>query len=108
MEFKGDYAYRFDMTRGVEVLRIKKGVKASKKMKSVTAPSMKQDKFAAQPVGARHLAQRQRRHELFLREAGDPSQPAVVLLHGFPASSFMFRDLIAALSDRYYVVAPTT
>lgn len=57
MEFKdggkkGDYAYLFDMSRGVEILRIKKGVKASKKMKSVTAPSVKNDKWAAQPVGA--------------------------------------------------------
>jgi pimeloyl-ACP methyl ester carboxylesterase len=45
-------------------------------------------------------------HELFFREAGDPSRPAIVLLHGFPASSFMFRELIAALADRYHVVAP--
>ena len=45
-------------------------------------------------------------HELFLREAGDPSHPTVVLLHGFPASSFMFRELMAALADRYHVVAP--
>jgi pimeloyl-ACP methyl ester carboxylesterase len=45
-------------------------------------------------------------HELFFREAGDPSRPTVVLLHGFPASSFMFRELIPALADRYHVVAP--
>ena len=45
-------------------------------------------------------------HELFFREAGDPSRPAVVLLHGFPASSFMFRELIPELADRYRVVAP--
>ena len=44
--------------------------------------------------------------ELFFREEGDPSRPAIVLLHGFPASSFMFRELIAALADRYHVVAP--
>jgi pimeloyl-ACP methyl ester carboxylesterase len=43
---------------------------------------------------------------LFYREAGDPQAPAVVLLHGFPTSSFMFRELIPALSDQYRVIAP--
>lgn len=45
-------------------------------------------------------------HRLFYREAGPPGAPAVVLLHGFPASSFMFRDLIPLLADRYHVIAP--
>jgi hypothetical protein len=49
---KGDLVYLFDMSRGVEVLRIKKGAYHSKAMKAVTAPSVTQDKFAAQPVGA--------------------------------------------------------
>jgi pimeloyl-ACP methyl ester carboxylesterase len=44
--------------------------------------------------------------EVFYREAGDPDRPTLVLLHGFPASSFMFRELIASLEDRYHVVAP--
>ncbi|MFD5065415.1 alpha/beta fold hydrolase [Streptomyces sp. NPDC058394] len=43
---------------------------------------------------------------VFYREAGDPTAPAVVLLHGFPASSHMFRNLIPELADRYHVVAP--
>ena len=43
---------------------------------------------------------------LFYREAGPAGAPAVVLLHGFPASSFMFRDLIPLLADRYHVIAP--
>jgi pimeloyl-ACP methyl ester carboxylesterase len=43
---------------------------------------------------------------LFYREAGQAEAPAVVLLHGFPASSFMFRDLIPLLADRYRVIAP--
>ncbi len=43
---------------------------------------------------------------LFYREAGPSDAPAVVLLHGFPASSFMFRNLIPALADRYHVIAP--
>jgi pimeloyl-ACP methyl ester carboxylesterase len=44
--------------------------------------------------------------ELFYREAGPARAPVVVLLHGFPTSSHMFRDLIPALSDRYRVIAP--
>ncbi|MET7898903.1 alpha/beta fold hydrolase [Streptomyces mirabilis] len=44
--------------------------------------------------------------EVFYREAGDPQAPAVVLLHGFPTSSHMFRHLIPALADRYHVIAP--
>ncbi|MFF0223770.1 alpha/beta fold hydrolase [Streptomyces sp. NPDC004629] len=44
--------------------------------------------------------------EVFYREAGDPKTPAVVLLHGFPTSSHMFRLLIPALADRYHVIAP--
>jgi pimeloyl-ACP methyl ester carboxylesterase len=43
---------------------------------------------------------------LFYREAGPADGPAVVLLHGFPASSFMFRNLIPLLTDRYHVIAP--
>ena len=43
---------------------------------------------------------------LFYREAGPAGAPAVVLLHGFPASSFMFRHLIPLLADRYHVIAP--
>ncbi|MFD7025231.1 alpha/beta fold hydrolase [Promicromonospora sukumoe] len=43
---------------------------------------------------------------VFYREAGNPSNPAIVLLHGFPTSSFMFRHLIPALADTYHVIAP--
>jgi pimeloyl-ACP methyl ester carboxylesterase len=43
---------------------------------------------------------------LFYREAGPAGAPAVVLLHGFPASSFMFRNLISLLADQYHVIAP--
>ena len=44
--------------------------------------------------------------DVFYREAGDPSKPAIVLLHGFPTSSHMFRNLIPRLAKDYYVVAP--
>ena len=44
--------------------------------------------------------------KVFYRTAGDPKHPVLLLLHGFPTSSHMFRDLIPALADRYHVVAP--
>ena len=44
--------------------------------------------------------------DMFYREAGPRTAPAVLLLHGFPTSSHMFRELIPALADRYRVVAP--
>jgi pimeloyl-ACP methyl ester carboxylesterase len=44
--------------------------------------------------------------DVFYREAGPPGAPVLVLLHGFPTSSHMFRDLIPALADRYRVIAP--
>ncbi|MEV6227920.1 alpha/beta hydrolase [Saccharopolyspora shandongensis] len=45
-------------------------------------------------------------HTIFYREAGPADAPALVLLHGFPSSSYMYRRLIPALADRYYVMAP--
>ncbi|MEU4680316.1 alpha/beta fold hydrolase [Micromonospora sp. NPDC023737] len=47
-----------------------------------------------------------RGQRLFYREAGPADGPTIVLLHGFPTSSFMFRNLIPALADRYRVIAP--
>jgi len=44
--------------------------------------------------------------KVFYRAAGDPTAPVVLLLHGFPASSFMFRELIPRLATDYRVVAP--
>jgi pimeloyl-ACP methyl ester carboxylesterase len=43
---------------------------------------------------------------LFYREAGDQSKPTIVLLHGFPSSSYQFHDLIPRLADRFHVIAP--
>ena len=43
---------------------------------------------------------------IFYREAGPAEAPVVLLLHGFPTSSHMFRNLIPALADRYHVIAP--
>ncbi|MBC7970176.1 MAG: alpha/beta hydrolase [Verrucomicrobia bacterium] len=44
--------------------------------------------------------------DIFYREAGSRSNPTILLLHGFPTSSHMFRNLIPALADRFHLVAP--
>ncbi|MBO9151783.1 alpha/beta fold hydrolase [Chitinophaga sp. GCM10012297] len=44
--------------------------------------------------------------DIFYREAGDRKNPSLLLLHGFPSSSVMFKNLMTALSDRYHLVAP--
>ncbi len=47
-----------------------------------------------------------RGQRLFYREAGSKDWPTIVLLHGFPSSSHMFRDLIPQLADKFHVIAP--
>jgi hypothetical protein len=49
---KGDLLYLFDMDRGIEVLKMRKGANASRRMKSVTAPTGRVSRFASKPVGA--------------------------------------------------------
>ena len=44
--------------------------------------------------------------KIFYREAGDPQKPTVLLLHGFPTSSHMFRNLIPQLQDDFHIIAP--
>ena len=44
--------------------------------------------------------------DIFYREAGSRSNPTILLLHGFPTSSHMFRNLMSALGDRFHLVAP--
>lgn len=44
--------------------------------------------------------------DIFFREAGNKSAPTLLLLHGFPSSSHMYRDLIPLLADRFHIVAP--
>ena len=56
--------------------------------------------------GVRYRTQAIGSVELFYREAGDPVNPTILLLHGFPSSSHMFRNLIEQLSDEYHLVAP--
>ena len=47
-----------------------------------------------------------RGQKLFYREAGSKDSPIIVLLHGFPSSSHMFRDLIPQLADKFHLIAP--
>ncbi len=44
--------------------------------------------------------------KVFYREAGNPASPAIVLLHGLPTSSQMFRDLIPVLAEKFHLIAP--
>jgi hypothetical protein len=45
--------------------------------------------------------------KVFWREAGRADAPALLLLHGFPSASHMFRDLIPLLADRFHIMRPT-
>ncbi len=65
------------------------------------------DNASVSPVTAIHYRYQQAGDvNVFYREAGDPASPVILLLHGFAGSSFMFRDLIPQLADRYHVIAP--
>lgn len=55
---------------------------------------------------AHHRTTTVRGHEVYYREAGPADAPVLLLLHGFPTSSHMFRDLIPLLADTYRVIAP--
>lgn len=57
-------------------------------------------------VAVHHRYASVRGQRLFYREAGPAGAPVLVLLHGYPTSSFMFRHLIPELADRYHVIAP--
>ncbi|MEI4263383.1 alpha/beta fold hydrolase [Roseovarius sp. D0-M9] len=59
--------------------------------------NIKQTRYQIQPVGE---------VDVFYREAGPADSPVILLLHGFPTASHMFRDLIPLLADRYRLVAP--
>ncbi len=60
--------------------------------------------FLPPPIAYRYADVDGRR--IFYRESGDPRNPAIVLLHGYPSSSHTYRNLIPMLSGRYHVIAP--
>ena len=65
-----------------------------------------QETQTQRPAAVRHRTVAVDGLEVFYREAGPPAAPAVLLLHGFPTSSHMYRALIPRLADRYHVIAP--
>lgn len=86
------------MSEGLNVLF--SSVKAAREAKAFSAPTARAwPKTSHHRIAAGGLS-------VFYRESGPPSAPVVLLLHGFPASSFQFRELIPRLADRYRVIAP--
>ncbi len=91
------------MIRGcIQIAALSVGLAASPGFLSA---QMKDSAMAEPPRVTYHTAQVDG-VKLFYREAGPKDAPTVVLLHGFPSSSHMFRELIPRLSDKYHVVAP--
>lgn len=91
------------MTHSVRVL----GGAALMALTSLAASSQAVARTAAPPPASVHYRTVEVQGIRFAyREAGDPAAPAVLLLHGFPTSSHMFRNLIPLLASRYHVIAP--
>ena len=74
--------------------------------RAVAQDSPKPAAVAANPTQVLHKTIKVRDLDIFYREAGPAGAPTVLLLHGFPTSSQMFRNLIPALADKYHVIAP--
>src|SRR5215468_1820556 len=64
------------------------------------------DRYTASPSTVRYETARVEGLNIAYRQAGDPENPQLVLLHGFPASSHQYRNLLPALADRFHVIAP--
>lgn len=60
----------------------------------------------AEPAAVKYGSIKVDRLNIAYREAGNPNNPKIVLLHGFPAASHQYRDLIQSLSDKFHVIAP--
>lgn len=79
---------------------------------AITLTVISHNVMAASPVQPRSVGVTQYRYatvagvKMFYREAGDAGAPVIVLLHGFPSSSHMYRDLIPLLADKFHVIAP--
>src|SRR5262250_122489 len=65
-----------------------------------------QDTCTASPRMVRYETSRVEGLNIAYRQAGNPGAPKLVLLHGFPASSHQYRNLLPALADRFHVIAP--
>ncbi|MBU2588179.1 MAG: alpha/beta hydrolase [Alphaproteobacteria bacterium] len=73
---------------------------------AIAAPTHAKEKIAMNSHPVAHRYATVNSHKIFYREAGNPALPTIILLHGFPSSSFMYRDLIPALADKFHVIAP--
>jgi len=73
---------------------------------SLTAPHSGGSMIAIAPVTVAYNTIDVDGLKIAYREAGDPTSPKLVLLHGFPASSHQYRNLIPALADSFHVIAP--
>jgi pimeloyl-ACP methyl ester carboxylesterase len=82
---------------GSALMIIPRGTQANRATDKLKSDPMFNIQYRTQTVG---------NVEVFYREAGSADAPVILLLHGFPTSSHMFRDLIPALADRYRVIAP--
>jgi pimeloyl-ACP methyl ester carboxylesterase len=67
---------------------------------------MATESLPAPPTGIHYRTVQVDGLEIFYREAGRLDLPTILLLHGFPTSSHMFRDLLPLLADRYHLIAP--
>ncbi|HKY62493.1 MAG TPA: alpha/beta hydrolase [bacterium] len=65
-----------------------------------------QGQSLAWPAKTLYRSQEVEGRKIFYREAGDPQNPTILLLHGFPSSSHTYRELIPLLSGKYHVIAP--
>lgn len=85
------------LAAGSAVLAMPRMAKAERALTKLKEEPMSDIRYRTQKVGD---------VDVFYREAGAQYAPVILLLHGFPTSSHMFRDLIPALADRYRVIAP--
>ncbi len=88
--------------RWVQIAAISIGLAVSP---SFLSAQMK-DSMMAEPLRLTYHTTQVDGLKIFYREAGPKGAPTIVLLHGFPSSSHMFRELIPRLSEKYHVVAP--
>ena len=90
------------LTRELVLLTAVASVAALPNISSAQQPSAAR----APEVKVRHKTAKVGELDIFYREAGPKDAPTILLLHGFPTSSQMFRNLIPALADQFHLVAP--
>jgi pimeloyl-ACP methyl ester carboxylesterase len=92
--------------RGLKKIAAALALSLTLSLAAITISSQQAFSEPAQVTQTQHKSVKVNGLDIFYREAGPASAPTVLLLHGFPTSSQMFRNLIPALSDRYHVIAP--